>query len=163
MPKSPQFLAKRLRSEGEKMNAFFAALSDADWKQTVYTEGETWTIRNVLVHFVTAEQGFLKLFPEIVAGGEGVAENFDIDRYNARQQEKAQKLSVEELLVQYQDVREKMATWVESLSADDLAKEGRHPFLGETTIEEMIKLVVITKSTIGICEKAEPPIFANLR
>ena len=141
MPKSPQFLAKRLRSEGEKMTAFFAELSDADWNQTVYTEGETWTIRNVLVHFVTAEQGFLKLFPEIVAGGEGASEDFDIDRYNARQQEKAQELSIEELLLKYQDVREKMATWVESLSAADLAKEGRHPFLGKTTVEEMVKLV----------------------
>ena len=141
MPKSPQFLAKRLRSEGEKMTAFFTELSDADWNQTVYTEGETWTIRNVLVHFVTAEQGFLKLFPEIVAGGEGASEDFDIDRYNARQQEKAQELSIEELLLKYQDVREKMATWVESLSAADLAKEGRHPFLGKTTVEEMVKLV----------------------
>ena len=141
MPKSPQFLAKRLRSEGEKMTAFFTELSDADWNQTVYTEGETWTIRNVLVHFVTAEQGFLKLFPEIVAGGEGASEDFDIDRYNARQQERAQELSIEKLLLQYQDVREKMATWVESLSADDLAKEGRHPFLGKTTVEEMVKLV----------------------
>ena len=141
MPKSPQFLAKRLRSEGEKMTAFFTELSDADWNQTVYTEGETWTIRNVLVHFVTAEQGFLKLFPEIVAGGEGASEDFDIDRYNARQQERAQELSIEKLLLQYQDVREKMATWVESLSAADLAKEGRHPFLGKTTVEEMVKLV----------------------
>ena len=141
MPNSPQFLAKRLRSEGEKMTAFFTELSDADWNQTVYTEGETWTVRNVLVHFVTAEQGFLKLFPSIVAGGEGASVDFDIDRYNARQQEKGQALTPQELLVQFQDVREKMATWVETLNEADLAKEGRHPFLGETTVEEMIKLV----------------------
>ncbi len=141
MPKPPQFLAKRLRSEGEKMTAFFAELSDPDWDQTVYTEGETWTIRSVLVHFVTAEQGFLKLFPDIVAGGEGAAADFDIDRYNARQQEKAQALTPQELLVQFQDVRAKMAEWVEGLGEADLAKEGRHPFLGETTVEEMIKLV----------------------
>ena len=141
MPKSPQFLAKRLRSEGEKMTAFFAELGDADWNKTVYTEGETWTIRNVLVHFVTAEQGFLKLFPSIVAGGEGASEDFDVDRYNARQQEKSQALTAQELLAQYQTVREDMATWVETLAKTDLAKEGRHPFLGETTVEEMIKLV----------------------
>ncbi len=141
MPKPPQFLAKRLRSEGEKMTAFFAELSDADWNQTVYTEGETWTIRNVLVHFVTAEQGFLKLFADIVAGGKGAADDFDIDRYNARQQEKAQALTPQELLIQFQDVRRQMAEWVEGLSEDDLAKVGRHPYLGENTVEEMIKLV----------------------
>ena len=141
MSKSPQFLAKRLRSEGEKMTAFFTELSDADWNETVYTEGETWTIRNVLVHFVTAEQGFIKLFADIVGGGEGASADFDVDRYNARQQEKAQGLSPEELIVRYQNIRAKMATWVEGLDEADLAKEGRHPFLGETTLEEMIKLV----------------------
>ena len=141
MPKSPQFLAKRLRSDGEKMTAFFAELSDTEWQKTIYTEGETWTIRNVLAHFVTAEQGFLRLFAEILDGSEGVPSDFDIDRYNARQQEKVQELSPQELLVRYQDVRAKMAAWVESLSADDLAKQGRHPFLGETTLEDMIMLV----------------------
>ena len=141
MPKSPQFLAKRLRSEGEKMTAFFAELSDADWNETVYTEGETWTIRNVLVHFVTAEQGFIKLFADIVDGGEGASADFDVDRYNARQQENAHALSPQELLIQFQAVRQEMASWVETLNEADLAKEGRHPFLGETTVEEMIKLV----------------------
>lgn len=141
MPKSPAFLAKRLRSEGEKTTAFFAGLDEADWNQTVYTEGGEWTIRNVLVHFVTAEQAFLKLFPSIIDGGEGVSKDFDLDRYNARQQEKAQKLSPQELLVQFQDIRIKMAAWAETLSAEDLQKEGRHPFLETTTLEEMIKLV----------------------
>jgi len=44
-------------------------------------------------------------------------------------------------LIKFQDVRAKMATWVETLNEEDLQKEGRHPFLGETTVEEMIKLV----------------------
>ena len=141
MPKSPEFLAKRLRSEGEKTVAFFSGLDDSDWKQTVYTEGSEWTVRHVLVHFVTAEEAFLKLFPNIVAGGEGASKDFDLDRYNARQQEKNQDLQSDELLAQFQDVRARMATWVETLSAEDLQKEGRHPFLEETTVEDMIKLV----------------------
>ncbi len=141
MPDTPQFLAKRLRSEGEKMTAYFAALDDADWEKEVYTEGTTWTVRNVLAHFVTAEQGFIKLFADIVAGGKGAADDFDIDRYNARQQEKAETLSPQELLVQFQDVREKMAAWVEGLTEEELAKVGRHPYLGENTVAEMVKLV----------------------
>ena len=141
MPKSPQFLIKRLRSEGSKMTEFFAGLDDSAWAKTVYTEGGEWTIRNVLAHFVTAEKAFLKLFPNIVDGGEGVSKDFSVDRYNARQQEKTEELSPSELLIKFQDVRAKMATWVETLNEEDLQKEGRHPFLGETTVEEMIKLV----------------------
>ncbi|MBT3322259.1 MAG: DinB family protein [Anaerolineae bacterium] len=141
MPKSPQFLAKRLRAEGEKMTTYFKKLNDDDWARTIYTEGGEWTIRNVLAHFVTAEQAFLKLFPSIVDGGEGVSKEFDIDRYNARQQEKTEKLSPSELLFAFEDVRAKMAEWVETLNEEDLEKEGRHPFLEETIVEEMIKLV----------------------
>jgi uncharacterized damage-inducible protein DinB len=59
---TPAWLAERLRREGEKVVAFFTPLTDEQWKAEVYTEGTTWTIRNVLAHFVTSERGLLKLF-----------------------------------------------------------------------------------------------------
>lgn len=141
MSDTPEFLAKRLRSEGEKMTEYFASLDEAAWMQTVYTEGDEWTIRNVLSHFVTSEKAFLKLFANIIESGSGASKDFDVDRYNARQQEKTEALLPQELLIQYQEIRAKMAAWVETLDETDLEKEGRHPFLGETTLAEMIKLV----------------------
>ena len=141
MPKSPQFLANRLRSEGEKMTTFFTNLDDTDWACLIYTEDSEWTVRNILAHFVTTEQGFLELFPDILESGEGVSEDFDINRYNARQQEKTADFSPSELLMKFQEVRAKMINWVATLSAEDLAQKGRHPFLGKTTLEEMLKLL----------------------
>lgn len=141
MADTPAFLAERLKIEGEKFFDIFSALHDADWQMEVYTEGTTWTIRNVLAHFVTAEMGFLKLFPSILNGSPGSSEDFDIDRYNARQQEKTKDLTPQELLEQYRVTRAAMVAWVGGLSEDDLSKEGRHPFLGYTTLNEMIKLV----------------------
>ena len=52
-------LAETLKTEGERMLAFFAELTDAQWVSEVYTEGETWTIRNVLAHYVTSERGLV--------------------------------------------------------------------------------------------------------
>ena len=141
MPDTPDFLARRLRRDGKKMTAYFDGLDDDAWMQTVYTEGSKWSVRNVLAHFVTSEQAFLKLFANILEGGSGASEDFDVDRYNARQQEKTEALIPEDLLIQYQEVRAAMVAWVETLVEDDLEKEGRHPFLGETTLAEMIKLV----------------------
>ena len=66
MPETPAFLAERLKTEGDKTAAFFAALTADQWKSKVYTEGETWTIRNVLAHYVTAEKGFVKIFSSTV-------------------------------------------------------------------------------------------------
>ena len=81
-------LADKLQSEGEKFYAIFAGLTDEKWDAEVYTEGATWTIRNVLAHFVTSERGLVKLFERIRAGGEGSPDDFSIDRYNASQQDK---------------------------------------------------------------------------
>lgn len=141
MPETPAFLAERLKAEGDKTVEFFDGLTPEQWTTTVYTEGETWTIRNILAHYVTAERGFLTLFSEIRNGGSGASEDFDIDRYNASQQRKTKDYSAEELLEQYKIGRATMIALVSSFGEKDLAKEGRHPFLGKTTLAEMIKMV----------------------
>src|SRR6185503_11483865 len=140
-------LAEKLTTAGEKFFAIFAGLSDEQWQSEVYTEGETWTIRNVLAHFVTSERGLLKLFERIRTTGEGSSEDFSIDRYNAAQQQKTRELTPPELLIQYKAIRSDAVAWTLALSESDLEKEGRHPFLGMTTIREMIKMLHIHNLT----------------
>jgi uncharacterized damage-inducible protein DinB len=140
---TPDWFVERLRKEGEKAVAYFSALTDEQWRTEVYTEGATWTIRNVLAHFVTSERGLLKLFKNIRAGGVGASDDFSIDRYNARQQEKTKNLSPAELLEQFEAVRAELAEWVSKLSQDDLVIEGRHPYLGQVQLSEMIKMIYL--------------------
>lgn len=141
MPETVEFLVERLKSEGEKTATFFASLRDDQWQAVVYTEGETWSIRNVLAHFVTSEQAFLRLLTSIQKGGAGTPENFDIDTYNAAQQEKTRSQPPHELLAQFRASRVAMVELVSAMSAADLEKTGRHPFLGLTSLTEMIKMV----------------------
>ncbi|MEP0805018.1 MAG: DinB family protein [Chloroflexota bacterium] len=136
-------LAEKLRTEGEKFFALFAGLTDDQWQAQVYTEGETWTVRNVLSHFVTSERGLVRLFERIRLTGEGVSDDFSIDRYNAAQQEKTKDLSPQELLEQFKAVRADSIAWTLSLSEADLDKQGRHPYLGMTTLREMIKMLYL--------------------
>ena len=140
-------LADKLTSEGEKFFALFAGLTDAQWQMEVYTEGETWTIRNVLSHFVTSERGLVKLFERIRTTGEGAADDFSIDRYNASQQQKTKDISSQELLEQYKEVRADSIAWTLSLTESDLEIRGRHPFLGMTSLREMIKMLYIHNQT----------------
>lgn len=136
-------LADKLTSEGERFVTFFSALTDAQWQTDVYTEGATWSVRNVLSHFVTSERGLVKLFEQIRLGGAGAADDFSIDRYNASQQEKTKELTPPELLEQYKAVRADSVKWVLSLQEADLEIVGRHPFLQQTTIREMIKMLYL--------------------
>ena len=139
----PEKLARRLEKEGAKVIETFNALTDEQWRVEVYTEGQTWTIRHVLAHFVTSERGLLKLFRSIREGGLGASEDFSIDHYNARQQEKTKDLTPQELLVQYANVRADTVKWVSYLSEDDLEIEGRHPFLGQVSLLEMLKMLYL--------------------
>lgn len=136
-------LADKLTSEGERFVTFFSALTDAQWQTDVYTEGTTWSVRNVLSHFVTSERGLVRLFEQIRQGGEGAADDFSIDRYNASQQEKTKELPPQELLGLYKSVRADSVKWVLGLQESDLDKTGRHPFLGPTTIREMVKMLYL--------------------
>lgn len=140
---SPAWLAERLKREGEKVVAYFSMLTDEQWNIEVYTEGDTWTIRNVLAHFVTSERGLLKLFEQIRQGGSGAAEDFSIDFYNARQQHKTRDLTPQELLEQFREVRASAVDWVSGLSSEDLVIEGRHPFLGKVQLVEMLKMLYL--------------------
>lgn len=139
----PAKLAKRLEKEGAKVIETFNALTDEQWQVEVYTEGQVWTIRHVLAHFVTSERGLLKLFKSIREGGLGVSEDFSIDYYNSRQQEKTRELSAEELLAQYRNVRANTVQWVSHLTQEDLEIEGRHPFLGQVPLLEMLKMLYL--------------------
>lgn len=141
MVETSAFLAERLKVEGAKTVAFFEALTDNQWLVMVYADGENWSIRNVLAHFVTSEQSFARLFANISAGGAGAPENFNIDRYNAAQQVQTREQSPQMLLAQFKFVRADMVAWVSALSANDLQKMGRHPFLGVTSLAEMIKMI----------------------
>ncbi len=136
-------LAQKLDSEGARLSDFFASLSEQQWKTEVYTEGSVWTIRNILAHLVTVERSFITLFSAIRDGGAGVSEDFSIDRYNARQQEKTRELAPQELLARYRETRAEMIRFVSSLQEADLEKMGRHPYLQQTTLREMIKMVYL--------------------
>jgi hypothetical protein len=136
-------LAEKLRTEGDKFIRIFSELRDEQWQAEVYTEGELWTVRNVLVHFVTSERGLVKLFEQIRQGGAGAADDFSIDRYNLSQQEKTKDLTPAELLEQYKEVRTDSVNWVSSMKDEELEIKGRHPFLGETVLREMIKMLYL--------------------
>jgi hypothetical protein len=83
------------------------------------------------------------LFESIRQGGAGAADDFSIDRYNSLQQEKTIDLTPAELLEQYESVRGNSVNWVSGLKDEELEITGRHPFLGETVLREMIKLLYL--------------------
>ena len=136
-----QRLADKLISGGRKTKAFFDQIDGNEWYQQVYTEGANWSVYQILAHFVASEAAIVRLVKYILQGNPGVPENFDIDSFNEREIHCFSKLPKDMILQRFMERRGETIQMVLDMSDDDLATEGRHPWLGVAPVEEMIKLI----------------------
>jgi hypothetical protein len=141
MPDTPEFLAERLEIEGNKSVEFFKELPAETHHLAIYTEGTRWSILQIAAHFLASETSLYLLLQDILDGGLGAPEEFNIDSYNESAVNKIQELSLTVLMDQFLQQRYKIATLVKQLSVSDLERQGRHPFLGLTTLGEIIKII----------------------
>jgi uncharacterized damage-inducible protein DinB len=141
MAETPQRLVERLSDEGRKSVDFFKDLSPDQWEHPVYSEGSCWSVRQVLAHFVSAERAFGRLIQDVLDGGEGAPEGFDIDRFNEGQVSKMGGLSPRDLLTKFEESRQASVELVERMQTADLSRVGRHPFLGQAALGDIIKLL----------------------
>lgn len=99
-----QELVTELRSSGAEALASMAALPAASLEQPGYEQG--WTVRQIMAHVASMEFAYRRL-PEIARGasrdastsGSGTA--FDMDGYNARQVEKRNAATPEQLIEEF--------------------------------------------------------------
>ncbi len=141
MTELPQWLAERLHAECEKTVEFFTALPEAAWQVQIYSEGTCWKIAQVLGHFVTTERALSRLIENIRQGGPGAPPDFDINRYNESQLLKLGERPVVDLLDQFKQLRQENIDRVAGMQPAELTLNGRHPFLGEASLEEIIKMI----------------------
>lgn len=141
MPDTPAYLSERLTEEGQKTREFIINLTQEQWALTIYSDGSQWTIRQLLGHFVSSEESFTRLIENVLHGGSGAPEDFNIDTYNERKVQQLDELSIAELITRYEQARNRNVVLVSEMSTDDLLKEGRHPFLGVVPLTDMIKLI----------------------
>jgi len=120
MSNRSQYLCKRLRSSAEKSQAFFDELTPEQWTQQVYTEGASWTISQILAHYVMAEDGMMRLVANIVETGQGVPEDFDLDSYNEYKASQLDGDSPDELMEKFIEARENTIQMVSQFDEADL-------------------------------------------
>jgi uncharacterized damage-inducible protein DinB len=136
-----EHLRQRLTTEGEKTVDFFASLAPGAWEQPVYSSGPRWNVRQVLAHFVSAEQGYLRYMRDTLAGGPGVPRDFDIDAFNAAQVEQLSGMTPAHLLEALRIVRRETCAFVAGLQPEDLGRVGYHPWFGDESLAFLIRLI----------------------
>jgi hypothetical protein len=134
-------LLSRLRKGISKSEEIFESLEPEQWDVVLYEEPCPWSVRDLLAHFVSAEAGLLRLAQDVAGGGPGAPEGFDYDAFNAGEQERLTHMPREQLLSDLIAARQVTLRWVEELEETALDRTGRHPALGEITVEAFINTI----------------------
>lgn len=131
-------ITAKLEENLKNTTSFFRSLSGDQLSVQVYTDGAKWTAKQVLAHFITIERSMHWLFKNMLSGGSGSPDDFDVDRFNLTQPKKLDGLTVGELIEQFKSVREDTIIIVRGMAEQDLNREGRHPFHGHGKLERFI-------------------------
>ena len=141
MPDTPASLSAKLSYEGEKTLTFFSNLRSEQLERIVYSEGDSWSVRQILAHFVSAEIAFLELITDVIAGGKGAPEGFDIDTFNHSEVTALQGLHASDLIDQFHQIRHQTVRIVAKIKPEQLNQTARHPFLGVAPLADIIRLI----------------------
>lgn len=107
----------------------------------VSSHDNSWTILDTIKHIYDSEDSMTKLMKVIQEGGEGVPENFDLNRWNRRIVEKMSEKSLDVLLDDLRESRERLKTFLEQLKEEDFNKKGRHGSKRILTIDQILDLI----------------------
>lgn len=139
MVERKQTIIAELEKAADETVTLYRSLSPSQLTRPVYTESIRWNVRQILAHLVTIEKSMHWLFRNLLDGGPGAPEDFDIDRFNRRQPAKLDHLTLDELIKRFQDVRTATVAIVAGMTDTDLDREGRHPFHGHGRLERFIR------------------------
>jgi uncharacterized damage-inducible protein DinB len=141
MGKRVDKLVTRLRKGARKTAEALSSLSDDQWRQVLYENPHMWTVRDMLAHLLSVEEGLLRGGQSIAVGGSGAPEGFDYHAYNASEQTRLADRPPDQLLADLEAVRQVTIAWTAELDEADLDRMGHHPALGEITLEEFINAI----------------------
>ncbi len=130
-------LVARLEKGQQKTFEILNALTPEQWQKPLYHE-PTWQACHLLAHFVSAERQLLALAQNVADGGPGAAPDLDINRFNADEQIRLEGQSPPILLDLLDQARRRTIAWVRTLDGGQLDQIGRHPALGDVSVETII-------------------------
>ncbi len=131
-------LITRLERGLHKTNEILDTLDQDGWQEPVEGESDGWTVKDLVAHFIVSEEHLLMIAKDIAAGGEGAPEDIDIDAFNEDQLARQPDRTPDELQVLLGGIRETTIDWVVEQDDETLDRVGRHPTLGDSSVETII-------------------------
>ena len=130
-----------LQNARQDLFATLDQISDEQWTTAVFSEGDTWTVEDILRHLTDSQRSMTGLMTKIRDTGEGVPDDFDLARWNASRVNKYRAKGREQLLTQLESDQAQLFSFIDALADDDWQKEGRHGAGDIISIEQICRII----------------------
>ena len=136
-----QLWTEKLAQSRTDLLALLMGLQSEQWSTTVFSEGDTWTIRTVVSHLLDSERGMSIQVHKIRKGEETVPPDFDLTRWNASVQKRVGDLTPAELIAALDATRARTLAAMNTIQENEWTLTGRHPSRGIITIEQYYETI----------------------
>lgn len=110
----------------EKLMHTLETIEGEEWQVQVQSEGEQWSVLQMVRHLQDAHRGLTGQVKRIAAGERNLPPDFDIDRWNAGVQRKAAEMLPETALENLKTSHQTLLEVLEGLQEEDFTREGYH-------------------------------------
>jgi hypothetical protein len=136
-------LKQKLAQARTDLQNLLASLNEEEWHTSVISEGDTWTVLDIVAHLVENERGMSIHVHKIRQGKETVPEGFDLNQWNAGLKDRRGSPTPADLLQSLAQTRARTLEGLEAIQDTEWNLTGRHPSRGIITIEQYYETIAI--------------------
>jgi uncharacterized protein (TIGR03083 family) len=125
----------------QNLKSLLASLSQEQWQTVVISEGQAWTVQDIVAHLLENEQAMSVHVHKIRQGRETVPAGFSLEQWNAGLKERMTAAPPEELLQGLDKARTKTLEVLATIKEDEWALAGNHPLRGQITIAQYYETI----------------------
>ena len=123
------------------LESLLMSLDEDQWQTVVISEGQSWTVLDIVAHVLENEKAMSIHVHKIRKGRETVPAGFDLEEWNAGLKERMPLVSAAALLEGLAEAREKTLEGLSTIEANEWSLEGRHPLRGAISIEQYYETI----------------------
>jgi hypothetical protein len=136
MSNKKNILKQKLTQARTDLENLLTSLTPDQWHSPIISEGDTWTVLDIVAHLVENERGMSIHVHKIRQGKETVPEGFDLTGWNAGLKGRMGNPTPAELGQNLAQTRAKTLEVLDSIQDTEWGLTGRHPARGTITIEQ---------------------------
>ena len=142
--KEPIVTHKILEKLAREQSALFELVEPLSEAELDVRYGDGWTVREILTHLWNAEEDHCRVIATIVKGDhDRLAGALNLENHNAARLQERGLLSKGEIFAGLAAQRGRTEGLFHKLTEEQLRLEGRHPALGQMTVDKIFRIIGI--------------------